>query len=86
VGTNPRGRGRTRRSSGVPWRDPLPRTPGRLHPGRSSAAWSSAPRISPRAGRGRAMRCSPASVGVTLRVVLARRRTPTRSCLANSFS
>src|SRR5438093_2517370 len=43
---------------------------------RSPDTWSSAPRMSPRAGRRRAMSCSPPSVGATLRVVLASRRTP----------
>src|SRR2546426_6214880 len=35
--------------------------------------------MSLRAGRSRAISCSPASVGATLRVVLASRRTPIRS-------
>src|SRR5436190_433674 len=46
---------------------------------RSPDTWASAPRMSPRAGRRLAMSCSPASVGATLRVVLASRRTPIRS-------
>lgn len=46
---------------------------------RSSEICSSAPRISPSAGRRLAMSCAPASVGATLRVVRASRRTPTRS-------
>src|SRR3989442_3051873 len=40
---------------------------------------STAPRMSPSAGRRRAMSCSPAGVGATLRVVRASRRTPNRS-------
>src|SRR5438552_376287 len=43
---------------------------------RSPDTWSRAPRMSPRAGRRREISCSPASVGATLRVVLASRRTP----------
>ena len=43
---------------------------------------SSAPRMSPSAGRSRARNSSPASVRATLRVVRASRRTPTRSSSA----
>src|SRR5437762_11367856 len=46
---------------------------------RSPVITSTAPRKSPRAGRRRAMSCSPAGVGATLRVVRASRRTPNRS-------
>src|SRR5438105_4205682 len=46
---------------------------------RSPVIKSSAPRMSPSAGRRRAMSCSPASVGATLRVVRASRCTPNRS-------
>src|SRR5213594_722573 len=46
---------------------------------RSPVIRSTAPRMSPSAGRRRAMSCSPAGVGATLRVVRASRRTPNRS-------
>src|SRR6266576_366667 len=46
---------------------------------RSPVITSTAPRMSPSAGRRRAMSCSPAGVGATLRVVRASRRTPNRS-------
>src|SRR3989442_1719205 len=46
---------------------------------RSPVITSTAPRMSPSAGRRRAMSFSPASVGATLRVVRASRCTPNRS-------
>src|SRR2546427_4944082 len=46
---------------------------------RSPVIRSTAPRMSPSAGRRRAMSCSPACVGATLRVVRASRCTPNRS-------
>src|SRR2546427_1938330 len=46
---------------------------------RSPEIKSTAPRMSPSAGRRRARSCSPASVGATLRVVRASRCTPNRS-------
>src|SRR3989449_2329001 len=46
---------------------------------RNPVITSTAPRMSPSAGRRRAMSCSPAGVGATLRVVRASRRTPNRS-------
>src|SRR5437016_5388236 len=46
---------------------------------RSPVIRSTAPRMSPSAGRRRVMSCSPAGVGATLRVVRASRCTPNRS-------
>src|SRR3989441_677103 len=46
---------------------------------RSPETSSSASRTSPSAGRSRATSCAPASVGATLRVVRASKRTPKRS-------
>src|SRR5437016_12146432 len=57
-------------------------TTGRTRPAgrsRKPLITSTAPRMSPSAGRRRAMSCSPAGVGATLRVVRASRRTPNRS-------